>query len=388
MESTTGAEGSILIAHISDVHLRNMQYAAQSRGDDFFAAFKRAVNAACASAADVIVCTGDNFDVARPSAKTIGQMIQIDRMLVAAGKRMLTITGNHDFSNPTWLNTLFPCSPETAASGVVPMDSAKANVKGFIVGGIAPYTAAVFRNKTDDITKFVEDCDVVLYHGFIDGITSAFAGGKNVLHVSELPSSARTKAYLLGDIHIQQYIDRTNAGGSSMLVGYPGSLEMCSSSESVDKSIPLIRVTPTGAAVESTIPLTIRPFIHRKVRNPEDLDALIAAVTEVADQHPVVPVEFDRSLPQTVSRLHAVLDAQRAVIRCYPLPAEKVDHVRTTQSEDAEELTIQHFISRKFSEEPELESVALALFDRGDSDASNIISDFIEKRLAAVAVRE
>jgi hypothetical protein len=101
----------------------------------------------------------------------------------------------------------------------------------------------------------------------------------------------------------------------------------------------------------------------------------------------VVPVEFDRSMPETVTRLHAVLDAQRAVIRCYPLPAFKEAHTRTESEAGEEVLGMEHFISRRFDDSEELETVALALFIRGEHSAANIIGDFIEARTQATSPR-
>lgn len=391
MAKPTTTESSLLIAVIGDIHLRDTQYATSRRGLDFFDAARRAVIAACKSEADILISTGDNFDVARPSAKVIGQMVQLNQELVKRGKRMLCITGNHDYSNPTWLETLFPVDDDadhSSLTGIIPIDGRTVVEKGFKITGLPPYTAAAFREQIAHTELQVRESDVIVYHGFVTGITPVYAGNSNALDVSELPTSASTKAILLGDIHVQQYISRKGAAGQDVLVGYQGSLEMCSSSESTEKSIPLIRVDREGASVVDKIPLTIRPFITRKVHTEEDLDRLIADVTAVADQHPVVPVEFDRSLPQTLSRLHSVLDAQRAVIRCYPLPNTKEVVTREQTSRDSSDLGMEHFISKKFNDSAELTDVALQLFARGESDAANIISAFIESRLNNTGIRD
>jgi exonuclease SbcD len=312
METKSTTTGSILIAHLGDTHLRDTQYATSQRGVDFFEAFKRAIEAIAEhntkEKIDLIVCAGDIFDMSRPSAKVIGQLIQIDKMLERFNLPMLCVTGNHDHSKPTWLATLFP--GPARASGITPIDGRTYEAGGFTVAGVPPYTANAFRSHRAEIEMAARDADVLVYHGFVTGIVPIYTGDKNVLAVDEIPLAPKLKAVLLGDIHVQGYVERDNT-----LIGYPGSLEMCSAGESTEKSIPLIRVDADGARVAGNLPLRIRPFVARKVLNQADLDNLIADVTLVADQHPVVPVEFDRSMPETVTRLHAVLDAQRAVIR-------------------------------------------------------------------------
>lgn len=386
MENDQAAKGSILIAHLGDTHLRDTQYATSQRGVDFFEAFKRAIEAIAdysenTAKVDVIVCAGDIFDVSRPSAKVIGQLIQIDKLLTRRNLAMLCVTGNHDHSKPTWLATLFPGT--LAPAGITHIDGRSCDINGFKIAGVHPYTANAFRSNLAEVEMAVRDADVLVYHGFVSGIVPVYTGDKNVLNVDEIPLSPKLKAVLLGDIHIQGYVTRDNT-----LIGYPGSLEMCSASEPLEKSVPLIRVDASGAKVERTIPLRIRPFVARKVFSKSDLDQLIEDVTAVADQHPVVPVEFDRSLPETVSRLHSVLDAQRAVIRCYPLPSLQQTHVRTETAPYEESLGMDHFISQRFDDNQELEAVALSLLARGEQNAANIVSDFIESRLQTTNIRD
>jgi hypothetical protein len=101
-----------------------------------------------------------------------------------------------------------------------------------------------------------------------------------------------------------------------------------------------------------------------------------------------VSIEFDRNLTQTLPRLHAILDAQRAVIRCSPLPSSAEFVPRTiTKSEEAD-LGMEHFIQRRFSDDPELADVALQLFFRGETDWSSIVTGMVDSRLTAAKVRE
>lgn len=392
MANSETSNGSILIAHLADTHLRDSQYVTARRGLDFFEAAKRAVEASCEKA-DVLVIVGDIFDRSRPSPKVIGQLMQIDKMLQGAGKAMLAVTGNHDWSDPTWLGTLFPGRlPRTGrlpddASGIIPIDGKTVTFKGFNFAGIKPYGCAAFRHNLAEITVAARDADVVLYHGLVDGVVPFYAG-KDPLRVDEFPISKNNKAWLLGDIHVKGQVSLYCPGGGTTLVGYPGSTEMCSASESTIKTVPLIRLSSQAATLVGEIPLTIRPFISAEVTSEEDLESLMKQVASVADSHPVVIAKFSRDLPQTINRLHSVLDAQRAVLRCYPLPSNKTIARRETGEDQEAPLNMDHFVTKRFKDRPDLETVALDLLHRGDVDASGIVSQLIESKLENMGVRE
>jgi DNA repair exonuclease SbcCD nuclease subunit len=373
MEPTTPSESDILISLIGDIHLRDSQYANTGRSLDFFNAFEQAI--VSSKEADVIVATGDIFDSSRPSPKVIGQLIRVDHMLQKMGVTMLCITGNHDRANPTWLETLFP---REEGFGIVPLDDRSITIKGYKFFGIPPYTANQFRSNAAAIVEQCRDADVVLYHGFVTGVVPMIIGqDSNPLTIDDLPSSPQTKAVLLGDIHRQGWV-RHKSGLCDKLVIYPGSTEMCSASEDTNKSVPMIRLTKETAYVETTVPIKTRLFISAKVRTDEELTALLVRLREVADQNPVVVVEFDRGLNDAIYRIHTAIDADKALIRCKPLPHGGIDYVRQTNKEN-DGRTIKDFMSTRLSDDVELEAIAMALIDRGDEDANNILAEFIER---------
>lgn len=374
MEPKETTESQLLIAHMGDIHLRDSQYASPQRSLDFIAAFGQAIHKS--KDADVMVCVGDIFDTSRPSPKVIGQLIRIDHMLQKLGKPMLCVTGNHDRSNPSWLDTLFP---RTNGSGVIPLDNRTITINGFKFAGIQPYTAAQFRASALPIEELCHDADVVLYHGFVTGVVPMLVHGDgNPLTVDELPVYPSIKAVLLADIHIQGHVQHTLAG-CNKLVAYSGSLEMCSASESIEKSVPMVRLTKEKAEVIRTEPINTRLFISATVRDTEQLDALVLHLRDVTAQNPVVIVEFDRTLPDVISRVYASLDTEKALIRCKPLPHSGADYVRSATAEtSSENRTIHDFMQEHFKDDVELGAIAAALIDRGDADASNILADFID----------
>jgi len=387
MGQDKATEGSILIAHMADTHLRDTQYATAKRGLDFEAAFLQAVEKSCA-AADIVVLVGDIFDKPRPSARVIGQLLKADMLARHAGKIILAVTGNHDWCAPTWLSTLFP-EGASRTSGIVPLDDDVFEFEGFVFAGVQPHNHTGFREKITDVTKRARGADVVLYHGLVTGVVPMYGGLKDPLRVDELPVAKENKAWLLGDIHITGYVTVDRPGGGKCLIGYPGSTEMCTAAEPTEKVVPLIRLSKDAATKDGHIALDTRRFIRATVRTDEDLDNLMRDVADDADSHPVVVVDFARSVPQTVNRLHSTLDVQRSVVRCYPLPSDAAVAPREGSSDaGTEQLSVDFFVSRALSDDPDLESVGLDLVARGDTDAANIVSEMIEKRLAAAGVRE
>lgn len=390
MEKSNTPTGSILIAHLADSHLRDTQYATTRRGLDFYEALERAVQLSIKKA-DILVMSGDIFDRARPSPAVIGQLMSIDRMLIKAEMRMLSITGNHDWCDPTWLLTLFGERKEEDF-GIIPMDDRKFTFNGFEFVGVRQRSAAEFRNSLAAITIATKSADVVLYHGLIEGIVPIYAGPSNPLNVEELPVSVKNRAWLLGDIHIQGYVTRPNPSEGTCLIGYPGSLEVCSTSESLDKSVPIIHLTKAGAQVREFVPVPTRKFICATIRDESELDTFLnEQVRPYADRFPVVHVDFDRRIPTVVNRLHSILDAQRCVVRCYPLPEDRSSNKRDAEeTTDEESLGMEHFVSARFNQpgEEELHSVALDLLHRGEQDANNILSGFIERRKLSTSPRE
>lgn len=375
MEQETTAKSELLIAHMGDIHLRDAQYANTGRSLDFYHAFEQAIHAT--KDVDVIVCCGDIFDSSRPSPRVIGQLIRIDHLLQQLGMTMLCITGNHDRANPTWLLTLFP---RENGPGIVPLDDRSTIINGFTFTGIQPYTANQFRSNASLIAEQCREADVVMYHGLVTGVVPMILNqDSNPLTVDDLPSSPRTKAVLLGDIHKQGWFHH-ESGLCNKLVAYPGSLEMCSAAEDTEKSVPIIRLTKDGAKVIRTEKLQTRLFISAKVRTNEELNALIVKLQGVASQNPVVVVEFDRGLNDAIYRIHTAVDVDKALVRCKPLPHANAAYVRQTIGEE-EGRTIKDFMSAKLSDDEELEATALALIDRGDEDAANILAELIERNL-------
>jgi DNA repair exonuclease SbcCD nuclease subunit len=265
------------------------------------------------------------------------------------------------------------------------MDDRRLVIDGFVYQGVRPYSPSGYRANEVAIKKLCEGADVVLMHATVNGIVECGIDPERMLDLTELPYVPGVKLIALGDLHYFGFI--THRG---VLVGYPGSVEMNSSSEPTSKVLPLVRVTDEGATLQDALPLRIRPFLTATIRTEADSDALMELLKPVAAEHPVVVAKFSREIPSVITRAYALLDPQRAVIRFEPLPSKEETSVDRTKAGEIEARGIEYFLHARFDGEDKKDelSLSLALLARGEEDAANIITTFIDKRKQELAVRE
>ena len=88
--------------HVSDTHIGFSAYSRLSeqglnqREQDFFAAFRAAVDAAIRERVDLVLHTGDLFDTVRPSNRAVSFCMEELTRLSQAGIPFLAIAGNHE----------------------------------------------------------------------------------------------------------------------------------------------------------------------------------------------------------------------------------------------------------------------------------------------------
>ncbi len=385
MEPTKTSERTPVNIGISgDAHFRDTQYARASRGRDYFEAKVRLVKLAAELKLKTLLDTGDFFNSSRPSANVIQMAMKLDALLKSHGIAMLTVTGNHDWSTPTWLEVLFP-EPRPETGGIIPMDDKRVTIDGFVYQGVRPYSPSGLRENSAAVMQMCQGADVILMHATVNGVVECGVNPDRMLDLSELPYVPGVKLIALGDLH---YFGFTTHRG--VLVGYPGSTEMNSSSEPVRKVLPVVRVSDASATLDNAHPLAIRPFFARTIRTEADSDALLEELKPAALQHPVVVCKFSREITSVITRTYALLDPQRAIIRFEPLPTKEENETERAKAADIQAHGIEYFLRARFGGDAHKEELALSLdlLARGEEDANNILAAFIEKRKADLAVRE
>jgi DNA repair exonuclease SbcCD nuclease subunit len=372
------------LAHMADFHLLSRQYGSASRSEDFYQGVRRAVIALAAHTprVDAALAVGDIFDEPRPTTKIIQQLMRVDALLKSYGLPMLTVTGNHDWASPTWLSTLFP-DARFADGGIIPIDGETVEVGGYKITGLVQMSVGTYMGHLKEVNAACEGSDVVLFHALVNGVVPTTIPKESMIDIDDLPYRVKgVKFIALGDVHLTGYVEH---GG--VLVGYPGSLEMKSKSEPLNKKLPIVRVTESKAEVLTMLDLEIRPFVAKDVHTQADLDVLMAELQRLADKHPVVITEFNRDLPETVTRVFGLLDPQRAIIRLSPAP-RSADEKQRERMERGGELTMEYFVRQRFPGSSLVDNAAVDLLNRGSTDAANIVTDFMEARLKELNVRE
>ena len=367
----------IKIGWTSDWHIRNSQYARTSRGDDFDKAVYNCVQSMIDENVDIAINCGDIFNVSRPSPRNIATLMRVDAMLKKAGIPMYSITGNHDMSHPTWLSTLFP---DAEGAGIIPVDDKVVTVEGGLtLANVTPKTTSVFKKMVEDGT--LPDADVFLYHILVNDFIG-FDDPKQ-LSISDLPTD-KYKAILLGDIHVSeaQVVD-------GCFLGYPGSVEMCSSSEDPVKSWMLLNWDGKEMTKEKRVVFKTRYFRKFTIRTEEELDEAVKSLNAVADEHPVVVAKYDPAIRDTIKRIYNTVDPSKAVIKLTPLPSVGVDlHEVRAASDKNEDIPLSSFMADYLEGVPErMVEAAVSIAMHPDTDAHGVLAMAMEDTLKEQKVK-
>ena len=294
------------IAHIADNHLRDRQYSLNERGNDFYVGLKNAIKAAIDSGADIIICAGDLFDVSRPSANNVSvRLKEINSYLIEKNVPMYVISGNHDISCCDWIGVY-----ETGKGGVIPIDNKEIITEsGLSIYGI-PYCAP---NKFREIIKDPKTYDVVVWHSEIAEFVTF--GGTDFVSIDDVPEG-KCQVLMMGHLHIHKKIKRDTDG---MVVAYPGSSELCSSSEDANKSLYLYTFDENNKLVNiEDIPFKTREVQKFKLRTELDVENCITSIKD----NTLIFLGYDRNLHNVLTRIYTVVNDTN-ILKPYLLPAEK-----------------------------------------------------------------
>ncbi len=299
--------------HTADNHLRDSQYGRRTRGDDFAAAFTAVLEKAHELGETTILCAGDLLDSTRPSPKIIAYLKHIDQKACEYGIQILVISGNHDLTEPHWAsivgfgNEARPCGLRIIDNQLVTLPS------GLTVYG-QPY---VPKDTFLAIKDSLPPADVLMFHGMVQELMHFKS--ESALTLAELPTD-KYRFIALGDIHVRKYV----AVGGCM-VGYPGSTEMCESSEALEKTVSQVTIPPdASSAIGSVEPVRIptrKAFRFKLVTEP-DLEAALDAVEKAKDSDPLVFVYYMPTLGNVPARFLSRIDPTKALFRFYPISAD------------------------------------------------------------------
>lgn len=318
----------IKIAHIADCHLRVKQYGFKARGDDFFAGLKNAIQAALDNGASLILCSGDIVDTTYPSAEVIKyQLPAIADLLEQNKATMLVTSGNHDLTSPHWCSGLM-----RDKGGILVVDNERYIHDDRISIYGAPFTDPD-RLRETVLQNPDTEADILMWHGEIKELIGYPKA--NTIEAADFPTG-KYQVIAMGDQHIHKYIEH-----DGLVIAYPGSTELCSTSEDTEKQLYMYSFNDEGK-LESidSVPFTTRPVQKLKLLTDVDVEQAIVSLIPGA----LIFVEYDRNLHNVVPRLTAAITDEDTILRATVTEAIKSNLAAPGMNRDEEIPTLAQFM--------------------------------------------
>ncbi|NPA58739.1 MAG: DNA repair exonuclease [Aquificae bacterium] len=262
--------------HVSDTHLGYSQYGLSERANDFFEAFKEAVDYAVDRKVDFVIHTGDFFHSSRPSNRVLIQGMELVKRLKEAGIPVFVISGNHDRGSQVRdvspLSILQPVGLHLVDGGVVEYD-------GIYIAGLKYISKAGLRQIELDrlFVEFLEETGegfriLMLHQEF-----QPFFPESNLNLHTLLPEGFDYVG--VGHYHVPQ--PPAQIKGSTVV--YAGSTEFTAYNEKEDrqgKGFYHVKVKD-GKVEADFVPIkNRRPFINLSVEGDRGLDELVSRIKE------------------------------------------------------------------------------------------------------------
>lgn len=273
-------------AHIADTHLGYRQYNLDEREEDFYRAFKQAVELIVDKQVDFVIHSGDLFEEPRPHIKALVVVREALEKLEKAEIPFFCIPGNHDM-----LMRRGAVPPQKVFPQIKMLSPKQPFVEhdGILIAGL-PYYSKIHRRamlKTlDDISKQAEDYSfsILMLHQGID----KYFNLEYELEISEL--SHNFNYFALGHVH-RRIVDTLPWGAR---LAYPGSIEIWRMDEVEEyaKKGKGFFVLDDRLRVEEVNITGIREFMNFSVESERELKEVIEKV-EKADK-PVVTLQIKK----------------------------------------------------------------------------------------------
>ena len=287
------------IAITADNHLDFCQYGFEMREADYRKAFQQ-VTRYCENNKLPLIIAGDIFNTARPSGDLVYWLEQQLKNIEAYG-----IDGNHDVTANCWLKVC----------GITPLDNTVVLCGDFKVAGMNWRRPAVFMSELDNLIATIKEhggVQVVVLHQLIDEFVPYRTNQVVASRIAEKLRPHGVKYVVAGDIHDGAMMD---IGGIKFI--YPGSTELNSISENIDKSFIVLHFDPaTNEITHERIPLITRPFVHKLIQTEKELDDVLQAYCKEG-QHPFIVLEYDNNARDLARRAEVALTG-RAMFKLVP----------------------------------------------------------------------
>ncbi|MBI2078618.1 MAG: exonuclease SbcCD subunit D [Euryarchaeota archaeon] len=249
------------LLHVSDTHLGHQAYARltsdglNQREVDFNDAFRRVVDHAVATRPDLVVHSGDLFDVVRPSNRAIAFALEQVRRLQRAEVPFVVVSGNHEAPRMRETGSIFRIFDDLPGVHASYRGEYEAIPVATRAGRVTVHAVPQALEQSEFNTQLARaephgnGPHVLAAHGTVSGVDGLFVGELNELLI---PHNALRDEYdyiALGHFHNHRVLGRNAA--------YAGSTERTSFSEALEEKgfldvdigsgAPNVRVRATNA---------------------------------------------------------------------------------------------------------------------------------------------
>lgn len=366
------------IAHIADCHLRRMQYGSPQRGEDFTEGLLSALEAAHKEGCRYVIIAGDLLDTVNPgSVVCLNVLDKVNTFALNRDMTLLTIAGNHDRAIPPW-ESRFDELTENGSMDEAVFGFCNINNRTFTAFGDddekvrihgVPYMP---NNEMRELLPALPEADILAWHGSL----ADFAGFpvESALTVDEFADTGKWRVLAMGDLHIHAMVER-----KGMIAAYPGSTEMCSSSEEPDKSIYVYTIDKDSVQVDS-VPFKTR---EKQFFNATD-ETSMADVLASMHQGAVAYVKYVDSIENAADRLRTAAAAVGAMLVAQSVAVDGTDVIvgRFSEMETPAEFLHRNIAGYTDPERAQrIEGLCAAMLRRGEEWTSEL-EDYVENALA------
>jgi hypothetical protein len=320
------------ILHTADWHLCVAKYGSLARGRDYFESARNLIMTAAEYATGkndgapfVMVCCGDITSQKELASGIVSQLDELNALAVEKNLLVLTIMGNHDEAHPPWCARY---NEQTARDGMRRgfFDITSTSVEDVLGTGTTIRGVPMCPSlQLPEVLSSQEPAEIMLWHGgvrdFVGYPTETLCCLDDLTQT--LPSECA--ALLLGDIHVRMFVDVSAARGTRQtLVGYPGSSELESRSEPLEKSFTHIRLKYNNTAeVVDHVPFPApRPIVVWNAGTDGQVEEVIRRVRELIEQgqKPLALINYLPSLTGAKDRIQSEIPVDKCLLRVRPDP--------------------------------------------------------------------
>lgn len=376
----------INVGWLSDTHVGYRQFGMVRRQQDFADAYYRAVQGMIEAKVDFIIHTGDMTQSSRPAPEDVMVLKAVEKLLQDNHKMMFAIRGQHDgLVGESWASVA-KFTQNAFGMAIINAES-DITMCGLKVVGIPHTSREVLLEKFKDPEL---KGDILMLHQAVKEMIGFPAA--SALSLDELPYD-RFQVIAIGDIHVAKFIPHPK--NADCWVGYAGSTELCSSTETSEKSWIELKFRDGKLYSFTRYPIATRPVIRLDLKTEDDITAGIQSIHQAlldnVDRHetrmPIVFVKYLNTLPKVQERIYGAFDPEQFVFQLEPVfvPATKAAKAGEPDAPAVElEMTVEDVRRQMVPSNSTIYDISAAML-QPEVDASAALDVFIDNRLKAAA---